>query len=54
MMSHRNLVSAVAACNSNSTLKINEDDVYVSYLPLPHLMERLVSMALYHKGAQLV
>lgn len=35
-------------------MDFNSEDRYVSYLPLPHLMERCVSLAMFYRGAHVV
>lgn len=40
MLSHRNYCSFLGACAYNKDVKFNEDDVVLSYLPLPHVLER--------------
>jgi long-chain acyl-CoA synthetase len=51
MISHKNLVSLIAVSTLNGRLW-NQKDVYFSYLPLPHIMERApVNILLYHGGS---
>lgn len=50
LITHRNFVSAIAN-QGFSTLKFNTDDVYLSYLPLPHVMERLALSMITYIGA---
>ncbi|EGR34187.1 hypothetical protein IMG5_021020 [Ichthyophthirius multifiliis] len=38
MISHKNIVSVIAVCTEE---KMDTNDVYYSYLPLPHVFERL-------------
>lgn len=38
MLSHRNFVSLFAALHANQTAKFNQNDVTLSYLPLPHVL----------------
>jgi long-subunit acyl-CoA synthetase (AMP-forming) len=40
MLSHKNLVSFTAAEKLNSDTKFCSDDVELSYLPLPHILQR--------------
>lgn len=41
MVSHKNFMSATAA-GEISDLRFSNEDVYLSYLPLPHIYERLM------------
>lgn len=45
MLSHRNFIANVAAISRGSTegemIRVTKDDVYLSYLPLAHVMERI-------------
>lgn len=50
MLSHKNLVAVMTACMYTS-LNITEKDVHLSYLPLPHIFERLVVCSLLFFGA---
>ena len=45
MMSHD--LSFVCCVFQHSTVKIGPEDVHISYLPLAHMMERLIQV-LYH------
>jgi len=40
MISHGNLVSFIASEQLNKDTKFNQEDVSISYLPLPHILER--------------
>jgi long-chain acyl-CoA synthetase len=50
MLSHENLMSVIAGAQSSS-LNLKANDVHLSYLPLPHILERLVVCALIYYGA---
>jgi len=52
MLSHLNLVS-VGTGMFHIGFKITEKDVYLSYLPLAHVMERVVSHVMIMHGAQI-
>ncbi|CAD8174947.1 unnamed protein product [Paramecium pentaurelia] len=52
LITHGNFVSAVASTLVTDA-QINENDVYLSYLPLPHVMERLIVISLLYVGAQI-
>lgn len=54
MISHRNLTACTNTFVSHEDLKLTADDRYLSYLPLPHLMERSVSLAMFYMGAYVV
>ncbi len=53
MVSHSNLLSFLSSFGKVGT-EYAEDDVYLSFLPLPHLFERLVYACLFFSGASLV
>lgn len=38
MLSHRNLLAFIRTIAQHPDVSIREDDVYASYLPLPHVM----------------
>lgn len=40
MLSHKNYCSFIGACATNKDAKFNDSDVILSYLPLPHVLER--------------
>eukprot|EP00605_Chrysophyceae_sp_TOSAG23-4_P000537 GSChrysophyteH1.ASY1.ANO1.606.1 assembled CDS len=50
LISHRNIIS-VAAAALNSCFDIRHDDYYLSFLPLPHIFERMVVSALISCGS---
>lgn len=54
MISHKNFVSLlnVMYCKRD-TIKIEKDDVHLSYLPLPHLFERAVYTSIMFKGGKI-
>jgi len=54
MISHKNVLSFIKGIQSHQDLFIKEEDTYLSYLPLPHVMERSVSVCLFGLGAYLV
>lgn len=53
MLSHYNYLAATSYVDLKGDLNITPQDVYLSYLPLPHVMERLVMYALIARGAQI-
>ena len=50
VISHQNLV-AVSAAGLDSCMHVRSDDVYLSFLPLPHIFERIVVNSLLARGA---
>lgn len=52
MISHRNFL-AVATGADVTSLKPNSKDTHLSYLPLPHIFERLIDIALLYFGARI-
>ena len=50
MITHQNLISAVAAA-AYTEANFNENDVHLSYLPLPHIMEKLSVVSMIYFGA---
>jgi len=50
MISHENLV-AVMVGSEYSSVALFPTDVHLSYLPLPHILERLVVITLLYYGA---
>ena len=50
MISHKNLLCFLAIA-SNADSKFCRDDVYLSFLPLPHIMERVSILSLVLAGA---
>jgi len=54
MLSHKNFVSFLAAQVRHPDTKFCSDDVILSYLPLPHILEREAVYSLLHVGAKVV
>ncbi|CAD8073793.1 unnamed protein product [Paramecium sonneborni] len=52
MLSHDNLISAIASTQQTDA-GINSNDVHISYLPLPHVMERLIILTMLFTGASI-
>lgn len=52
MLSHENF-TAVIAGSAESDIHVNEKDVHLSYLPLPHVFERLLVVSLLYYGASI-
>lgn len=53
MISHINMVSLLAAMKANPDINTNENDVYLSYLPLPHLFDRLMLCTFLYNGGHI-
>ncbi|CAD8084657.1 unnamed protein product [Paramecium sonneborni] len=51
LITHANFVSAVAS-TMETDAQLNSNDIHLSYLPLPHVMERLLVISLLYVGAQ--
>lgn len=55
MISHQNVLSLISSLlNHDSFKEIHEGDRYLSYLPLPHVMERGVVHSLTYWGVFIV
>lgn len=54
MMSHKNLLACVAGFNNHVDFGFNNTDRYLSYLPLPHMMERTLVLYLFYVGANVM
>ena len=52
MISHFNLVATLASCHV-CVPGITKDDYYLSYLPLAHMLERLLCWSLTRKGGKI-
>lgn len=52
MISHKNVLSILAA-HRLSNMALNPNDVLLSYLPLPHVMERVVIVCAMFTGASI-
>lgn len=52
ILSHGNYISAIASTLVTDA-GINENDVHLSYLPLPHVMERLIVHTMLFMGASI-
>jgi long-chain acyl-CoA synthetase len=51
MLSHRNIIADVSGAILCG-LKVSDTDVHLSYLPLAHMFERVVQVALWSAGCQ--
>ena len=54
MLSHRNFASFLGAQTLNKDTKFTSDDVTLSYLPLPHILERQFDYSFLSVGAKIV
>ena len=54
MLSHKNVLAFARSLQKHPDLKVLETDVYASYLPLPHSMERCISIGLFAFGAHMM
>ncbi len=54
LITHANMMASTCGFNFHKDLKFCSTDVYLSYLPLPHLMERSISLCMFTVGALLV
>lgn len=54
LISNANMMASTAGFLNNKDLEFNHEDVYLSTLPLPHLMERAVSITIFYAGGYLV
>ena len=54
MLSHNNFVSFLGALRTNKTANLNSTDVVLSYLPLPHVLERELLYGMFANGGTVV
>jgi len=54
MLSHKNALAFARSASMHTDMKVQAEDVYVSYLPLPHVMERFIAVSLFCYGAHLM
>eukprot|EP00911_Craspedida_sp_UC1_P000097 UC1_evm1s81 len=52
VITHQNMIASAAACRSMG-LVMRSDDVHLSYLPLPHVFERLVQLQVLAAGGSI-
>lgn len=45
MLSNENFVATIGCLDLNPEITLSEQDVHLSYLPLPHVFERLMVYA---------
>lgn len=51
MLTHGNLISVVV--NSIHSLNLTENDVYISYLPLSHVLEKIILISMIYHGCSI-
>eukprot|EP00752_Nemacystus_decipiens_P010605 g9443.t1 len=51
LLTHRNFMADAAASEVMQAFDADTTDVYLSYLPLPHIFERMVQIAVFNVGA---
>jgi long-chain acyl-CoA synthetase len=54
MLSHKNYCSFLGACHANKDVTVSENDVALSCLPLPHVLERELVYAILNWGGTIV
>lgn len=54
LISHGNMMASNVGFIRHKELGLGPNDRYLSYLPLPHLMERAVTMASFYAGSQIM
>jgi long-chain acyl-CoA synthetase len=54
MISHKNFASFMAATKTNKDCNFGPDDLGLSYLPLPHILEREFLYSLLYGGSKIV
>lgn len=54
MISHKNFCSFIAAESLHGDTCFTSEDVVLSYLPLPHILEREFDYSIWYKGAKIV
>ena len=53
MLSHRNFVSILGNIWHNKTIRPKKDDIFLSYLPLSHIYERILTFAACYCGSSI-
>lgn len=55
LLTHGNIISSVSGIAFNfERFRFNKDDTYLAYLPLGHVMERILEVSMLAAGAQIV
>ena len=54
MLSHGNFLAFLAAFLNHDIHGFKPDDVYLSFLPLPHVFERVMVATIYYSGSLVV
>ena len=50
MISHLNMVSTIAGASYHKDLNLNAETIYLSYLPLAHVLERIIYAVITYFG----
>ncbi|KRX11081.1 hypothetical protein PPERSA_05190 [Pseudocohnilembus persalinus] len=50
MISHKNITSILASINNQDVARMRPGDIYFSYLPLPHIMDRIFCISTLYLG----
>jgi long-chain acyl-CoA synthetase len=53
MLSHKNFCSCCSVLSTHPDAKFYSTDIYLSYLPLPHLLERIFVYGMLSAGAEI-
>uniref|UniRef100_A0A7S2SDD9 Long-chain-fatty-acid--CoA ligase n=1 Tax=Rhizochromulina marina TaxID=1034831 RepID=A0A7S2SDD9_9STRA len=51
LLTHQSLIASVASVEQAGILELDSEDIHFSYLPLPHVFERLVQVNIFASGA---
>lgn len=54
MISHKNMLACTCSLVTHEDAGYNSEDRHISYLPLPHLMERAISLVIFFVGAEVM
>ncbi|KAJ3102397.1 long-chain fatty acid-CoA ligase [Phlyctochytrium planicorne] len=50
MLTHANIVASIAGARTNLLGHINDNETYLAFLPLAHILELMVEMTLFYEG----
>lgn len=53
MLAHKNFVAMLGGMDVRPEIKFVPEDVYLSYLPLPHVMDRIMCFSAIKAGASI-
>ena len=51
MLSHSNFLAFISGYHASDMEGLREDDIYLSFLPLPHVFERVMQAGVIYYGA---